>query len=72
MEPTDMQIGREIAGKVSNSKKVMIGQTRRFGKVWTEMVVLYFLCIFVVVVFGLAFRFLVRSCSTYSLMRCWR
>jgi hypothetical protein len=55
-EPTDMQIGREIAGKLGNSKKVMIGQTHRFGQVWTEMVVLYFfLYNFDVVVFGCPF-----------------
>ena len=41
-EPVDTRIGREIAGKVGNSKKVMIGQTRRFGQVWAEMVVLFF------------------------------
>jgi len=28
VEPADVRIGREIAGKVGNSKKVMIGQTR--------------------------------------------
>jgi hypothetical protein len=27
-EPANVQVGREIAGKVGNSKKVMIGQTR--------------------------------------------
>ena len=31
VEPADVWIGREIAGKVGNSKKVMIRQTRRFG-----------------------------------------
>ena len=60
----------EIAVKVGNSKKVVIGQTRRFGQVWVEMEVL-FLCIFVVVViFHLAFHFLVLSSFVYSLMRC--
>ena len=49
VEPADVWIGREIAGKVGNSKKVMIGQTRRFGQVWTKMVVfavflMYFPC----------------------------
>ena len=28
VEPADVRIGREIAGKVGKSKKVMIGQTR--------------------------------------------
>jgi hypothetical protein len=32
-EPADVQIERDIARKVGNSKKVMIGQTRRFGQV---------------------------------------
>jgi hypothetical protein len=32
-EPANVQIGREIAGKVGNSKKIVIGQTRRFGQV---------------------------------------
>jgi hypothetical protein len=32
-EPADVRIEREIAGKVGNSKKVMIGQTRQFGQV---------------------------------------
>ena len=41
-EPINMRIGKEIAGKVGNSKKVMIGQTHRFGQVWAEMVVLFF------------------------------
>ena len=41
-EPTDIHIGHEIAGKVGNNKKVVIGQTRCFGQVWTEMVVLPF------------------------------
>ena len=41
-EPTGIRIGREIAGKVGNSKKVVIRQTRRFSQVWTEMVVLPF------------------------------
>ena len=49
-EPANVQIGREIAGKVGNSKKVMIGQTRRFGQVWAEMVVLYF-CVFLLLLF---------------------
>ena len=40
VEPADVQIGRDIVGKVGNSKKAMIGQTRRFGQVWTEMVVI--------------------------------
>jgi hypothetical protein len=41
-EPADVHIGREVAGK-----KVVIGQTHRFGQVWTEMVVLWFsLCFF--------------------------
>jgi len=31
-----------MASKLGNSKKVMIGQTRRFGQVWTEMLVLPF------------------------------
>jgi hypothetical protein len=49
VEPADMRIGREIVGKLGNSKKVMIKQTRRFGQVWTEMVVFavflsYFSC----------------------------
>ena len=48
-EPADVRIGREITGKVGNSKKVMIGQTRQFVQVWTKMVVLvvflmYFPC----------------------------
>ncbi|XP_066333146.1 uncharacterized protein [Miscanthus floridulus] len=37
VESADIHIGREIAGKMGNSKKVVIGQTRRFGQVWTEM-----------------------------------
>jgi hypothetical protein len=39
-EPADVRIGREIAGKVGNRKKIVIGQTHRFGQVWTEMVAL--------------------------------
>ena len=54
-EPADVRIGREIAGKVGNSTKVVIGQTRRFGQVWAEMVVLCLLYIFAVVVFGCPF-----------------
>ena len=38
-EPADVRLGREIVGKVGNSKKVVLGQTRRFSQVWTEMVV---------------------------------
>ena len=41
-ELADVCIGREMASKLGNSKKVMIGQTRRFGQVWTEMLVLPF------------------------------
>jgi hypothetical protein len=33
VEPADVRIGREIVGKVGNSKKVMIRQTHRFGQV---------------------------------------
>ena len=33
VEPADVRIGREIAGKVGNSKKVMIRQTHQFGQV---------------------------------------
>lgn len=40
-EPTNVCIGREMAGKVGNNKKVVIGQTHHFGQV-TEMVVLPF------------------------------
>jgi hypothetical protein len=39
-EPADVRIGTEIAGKVGNSKKIMIGPAHRFGQVWTEMVAL--------------------------------
>ena len=41
-EPTDICIGREIASKVGNNKKVVIRQARRFGQFWTKMVVLPF------------------------------
>jgi hypothetical protein len=52
-----VQIGREIAGKVGNSKKV-IGQTRRFGQVWAEMVVLYFFVYFCYCYFWFGLYFL--------------
>ena len=39
VEPADVRFGREIAGKVGNSKKLVLGQTRHFGQVWTKMVV---------------------------------
>jgi hypothetical protein len=38
-EPSDVAFGRSMVGKVGNSKKVVLGETRRFGQVWTEMVV---------------------------------
>ena len=38
-EPTNVYLRREIAGKVGNSKKLVLGQTRHFGQVWPEMVV---------------------------------
>jgi hypothetical protein len=38
-EPSDVAFGRWIAGKVDNSKKVVLGETLRFGQVWTKMVV---------------------------------
>lgn len=41
-EPTDVRIGREMASKLGNNKKVVIEQTRLFGQVWTEMLVLPF------------------------------
>ena len=47
-EPADIRIGREITGKVGNSKKVVTGQTRRFGQVWTKMVVHPFAFLFCV------------------------
>lgn len=43
VEPADVRIGMEVAGAVGNRKKVVIGKTRRFGQVWTEMVDLFFL-----------------------------
>ena len=38
-EPADVRLGREIVGKVGNSKKVVLEQTRHFSQVWTKMVV---------------------------------
>jgi hypothetical protein len=38
-EPADVIFGREIAGKVGKSKKVVIGKTCHFSQVWSEMVV---------------------------------
>lgn len=38
VEPTDVRFGREIVGKVGNSKMVVFRQTCHFGQVWTEMV----------------------------------
>ena len=60
LQPADIHIGREIAGKLGNSKKVVMRQTHRFGQVWTEMVALPFVFLasaFVLVMSGFRFGF---------------
>jgi hypothetical protein len=47
-----------MAGKVGNNMKVVIGQTRHFGQVWTKMVDLRFaLLAFGFVILALGFHF---------------
>ena len=62
-EPADVRIEREIAGKVGNSKEVVIGQTHRFGQVWIEMVVLaiFLICFYCCWFLALPFACLVHS-----------